>query len=75
MLLALVLAAGTVFSRHASDGFIPNRQLVTGLVAALFLAFIAKLYFRTLEDCRREREEEQRELAGTTGNGPPSFNG
>ena len=74
MLLALV-ATGTVFAGSLPDGFIANRTLLLGLVAMLFVAFLGKLLLRTVEDCRREHHEAERELAGTTGNGPPSFNG
>lgn len=73
--MLLDLAAGTVFPGNVPDGFAANRTLLLGLVGLLLAAFLAKLYFRTLKECRREHRDEQRELAATTGDGPPSFNG
>jgi len=76
-LLALALAVpfADVFPTDVPDGFVRNRTLIIGFVAALVLAFFAKLVFRRLDTCRAEQQEEQQEITATTGDGPPRFNG
>jgi len=73
--LALVIPFADAFLADMPDGFVKNRTLILGFVAALVLAFIAKWFLRSLDTRRVERHEEQREMTATTGNGPPTFNG
>jgi hypothetical protein len=57
------------------DGFVTNRTLIIGFVAALVLAFFAKLLFRKHDEIKAEQREESQEAAAISRDGPPSFNG
>jgi hypothetical protein len=72
--LALVSPLAELFS-SVPDGFVKNRTLLIGFVACLVLAFIAKMFFRSLDTRRLEQREDQQEVSATSGDGPPTFNG
>ncbi|MEA2711892.1 MAG: hypothetical protein QOF78_4493 [Phycisphaerales bacterium] len=71
----LILAAGTVFTSGPPEGFVTNRTLLIGLVVAVVLAILVKLFFRRSDARDLAQREEASDVAAIKRDGPPTFNG